>query len=154
MDANALWQGLLSVLFNPFLNTAVNFAWGIGDQGWLIWVKRVYLLLPVLAIIVGYWATILGLLTVPFRSDRRAFIAALLVTWWALGRGIFSFWGGTFKFVLVLIATIFNFMRLMVLGLWALAQDIMFMPLRAVGNLGESILNPGLPWIAVGLTFI
>ena len=154
MDANTLWQGLLSVLFNPFLNTAVNFAWGMGDETYFLWPKRIFLLLPVLAVIVGYWATILGLLTVPFRSDRRAFIAAILVTWWELGRGVFSFWGGTFKFVLVIIATVFNFIRLMILGFWALAQDILFMPLRAVGNLGDSILNPGLPWIAILLTFV
>lgn len=154
MDLNTAWQGLLSVLFLPFLNTAVSFAWGAGDEHWICWAKRLLLLLPVLAIILAYWTTIVGLLTTPFRSDRKAFIAAILVTWWELGRGIFSFWGGIFKFLLVLVATIFNFMRLMILGLWALAQDILFMPLRAAANVGESILNPGLPWIAIGLTLI
>jgi hypothetical protein len=154
MDANVAWQGLLSVLFLPFLNTAVIYAWGAGDVTWLCWAKRLLLLLPVLAIILSYWASILGFLTVPFRSDRKAFVAAILVTWWELGRGIFSFWGGIFKFALVFVATIFNFIRLMILGVWALAQDILFMPLRAAANVGGSILNPSLPWIAIFLTLI
>jgi hypothetical protein len=154
MDANTAWQTFLSVLFLPFLKTAVDFAWGSGDELWVACAKRVFLLMPVLAVILGYWTSIFGLLTVPFRSDRKTFVTAILVTWWELGRGIFTFWGGFFKFAFVLVATFFNFVRLMILGLWALAQDILFMPLRAIGNVGESILNPGLPWIAISLTLV
>ncbi|HUP56742.1 MAG TPA: hypothetical protein VM598_04765 [Bdellovibrionota bacterium] len=154
MDATSVWQGFLSVLFLPFLNSTVVWVWGAGDPIALAMAKRIFLMLPVLSLILAYWVTVLGMITVPFRADRRVFLVELLLVWWELGRGILTFWGGTFKFVLMLVSTIFNFVRLLIISVWVLIQDILFMPIRAAANVGESILNPGLPWIAVFLTLV
>lgn len=114
--------------------------------------KRVFLFLPVLAIVLGYWCTILSVLTVPFRSDRQQFVSALFVTWWDLGRATFTFWGGFFKFVFTLAVATFALARLLVVGTWVLVQDLLLIPFRVIANLGHNVLSPGIPWIAVTLT--
>jgi hypothetical protein len=152
MNISNFWELLLSVLFLPVLNNIIEFAWGSADPYWLMSIKRVFLLLPALALIVGYWTTIVSFLTVIIREKRKEFLATIFVTWWDLGRSIFAFWAGIPKSVLSLATTLFSFARLMIVGLWVLIQDLVLIPFRVLGNLAQSMLNPGVPWIAVGLT--
>lgn len=128
------------------------FCWGADDSIEISIVKRVFLVLPMCAIILGYWTSIVGLISVLFRSDRKTFLTALLVTWWDLGRAIFSLWAGTFKFSFHFIIAILNFVRLVILGIWILIQDIILTPFRVIRNVSHDVLNPNIPWLAVGLT--
>ena len=145
-------QLFLSILFLPVLSTAFFFAWGAEDAIWLMTVKRVFLMLPVCAVIIGYWTTIVGLILMLFRSDRRRFVTSILVTWWDLGRAIISLWGSIFKFFFHLVVALMSFFRLVVVGFWLTFQDIFLSPLYVVRNLGQGVLNPDVPWLAVALT--
>jgi hypothetical protein len=133
----------------------IAFAWGApSDPWWLMLLKRVFLLLPVGAIIAGLWASILCVLSVVVRQKRRDFFKAFLVTWWDLGKSIFSFWGGFFRFIFVLVNSLFGLIRVLVVGVWLFIQDILLVPFRLIKTVALNISAPGLPWIAVTLTFI
>ena len=92
---------LLSILFFPmfFQSAFIEFAWGAYDTFVLMIGKRIFLLLPTLAIILGCWATMACLLTVVIRANRQQFIIAMFITWWDMGKAIVSFWGGIFSFI-------------------------------------------------------
>lgn len=152
MGVEQVVQLFLSILFLPVLSTVFYFAWGAEDTLSIALVKRTFLLLPVGGIIVGYWCTIVGLVMVVFRSDRRRFVTSLVVTWWDLGRGILNLWGSTFKFFFHLVVALLNFARLILVGAWLILQDILLSPLYLVRNLGHGVLNPNVPWLAVALT--
>src|SRR5712691_11241600 len=101
IEANGIAQFILSVLLFPtfFQDLFLQFAWGAEDEFWIMVAKRLFLLLPALAVIAGCWVSIPSLLTVIFRHKRREFITALFITWWDFGKSIVSFWGGIFKFL-------------------------------------------------------
>ncbi|MFQ5510935.1 MAG: hypothetical protein ACE5EO_03715 [Candidatus Krumholzibacteriia bacterium] len=145
---------ILSILFFPmfFQNAFMRFAWGIGDQAWLMLAKRLFLLLPVCAIIVGCWASVACLMTVPVRQNRREFVTKLFITWWDLGKSIFSFWGGVFKMVLNVFAAALGLLRFAVLGLWSIVQDVLLAPFEFIRRVAQQVVSSPIPWIAVFLT--
>lgn len=149
-------QVVVSALFFPtfFENSMIAFAWGAGDLGWLMAAKRVFLLLPVGAIILSLWTSILCLLSVIVRQRRVEFFKAFLVTWWDLGKSIFAFWGGFLRFLIVLVNTLFTLLRVILTGIWLLIQDILLGPFRIIRTVALNIAAPGLPWIAVCFTLI
>lgn len=148
---NAL-QYLLSILILPILSTFISFAWGTDDPAWLYCLKRAFLLLPILAIILGYWVSVVSVLSLLIRGKKQIFFTAVLATWWDLGRAILMFWAGIFKFLLAFGIALFSVFRIIVVGLWVLIHDIVFIPFRVMLNIANSVLNPGVPWIAVILT--
>jgi hypothetical protein len=115
--------------------------------------KRVFLLLPVAASLVCLWLTVPSLLTVVVRQKRVEFLKAFCVTWWDFLKSVFAYWGGFFKFLLVLSSAIYGLARIMVLGVWFILQDILLVPFRLVRTVAKSVSTPGVPWIAVTLTF-
>ena len=153
-ESSGIVKVVLSVLFFPmyFQESFVSFAWSAGDQLWLMSVKRVFLLLPVMAVILGCWATIAGLLTVPIRQRRQEFVTLLFVTWWDLGKSILSFWGGLFRFLMVLVASVTGVVRLVALAAWALVLDVLLMPAHFLRQAAQSVVRSPVPWIAVALT--
>jgi hypothetical protein len=102
--------------------------------------------------LLGCWATIVGLLTVPVRQRRQEFVTALFVTWWDLGKSILTFWGGVFRFLMTLVASIAGLARMVVLAAWALVQDILLMPVHFLRQFAQSVVKSPVPWIAVVLT--
>jgi len=144
IETIALWQAVKS---------AVLFAWGAGDPFWLLAIKRVFLLMPLGAVILGYWTSVLSLPTIVVRAKRRTFISLVLVTWWDLARAIFTFWGGVFRFLLQLAISLMGTVQILVVGIWAMVQEIVALPLRMIRSVGSNVLSPGVPWIAVAMTF-
>jgi hypothetical protein len=144
IETIALWQPIKSALL---------FAWGAGDPTWLLATKRLFLLMPLGAIVLGYWTSVLSLPTVVVRAKRRNFVGLLLVTWWDLARAIFTFWGGVFRFLLQFALSLLGALQMIVVGLWAVVQELIVMPFRLIRDVGSNMLNPGVPWIAVGMTF-
>ncbi len=146
---------VLSFLFFPmfFQASFLDFAWGSYDSLGILIVKRLFILLPVLAIILGCWVTIACVLTVLIRNQRQQFIMSLFVTWWDLGKSIVSFWGGIFKFVFTFLVALIGLVKIIILGIWVIVQEIIFMPFRLVFNVGRSVVRSTVPWIAVFLTF-
>ncbi len=155
-EASGITSIILSILFFPtfFENQVVAFAWGAADPLGLMAAKRVFLLLPVSAVLLSLWVSTLCLLSVVVRQKRAEFIQAFLVTWWDLGKSIFAYWGGFFRFLFVLANSLFGLARVLLVGLWFFIQDILLVPFRLIRVVAVNISAPGLPWIAVALTFV
>ncbi len=153
-DNSGLVKWVLSILLFPtlFQEAFVLFAWGASDPFWVMMSKRIFLLLPVMAIILGCWLTAACTLTAVFRPNRQAFVMELFITWWDLGKSIAAFWGGVFKFVFTLFITLLSALKVAVLGIWALIQEVLLMPLRLLGNASRGVVGSNVPWIAVCLT--
>ena len=145
---------ILSVLLFPtlFQRLFLNFAWGAEDQIWMMILKRVFFLLPVLALILGCWLTVACLLTILIRQNRQDFARELFITWWDLGKSIFSFWGGIFVFLFNLFITILGLIKIAALSAWSLVQEIIIMPFRLLAHMGRNIVTSPIPWIAIVLT--
>lgn len=153
-ENGGLVKQVLSVLLFPtfFQEAFIKFGWGAADHFWLLLGKRVFLLLPILAFILACWLSIACLLTVLVRQNRREFINGVFISWWDLGKSVLSFWGGIFKFVLNLSWAILGFIKIVLLGIWSLIQEIVLMPFRLLGTSARSIVSSTVPWIAVSLT--
>jgi hypothetical protein len=153
-DTGSLVKFVLSILFFPmfFQNAFLEFSWGAYDPLILMVSKRIFLILPTLAIILGCWVTIACLLTVVIRQNRQQFLIALFVTWWDMGKAIVSFWGGIFRFFFYFMISLVGFLKILVLGLWSIIQEIIFMPFRLIGNMSKNVVSSSVPWIAFFLT--
>ena len=154
-ETSGFWKAVLSALFFPLLfqNDFINFAWGATEQFWVMTGKRVFFLLPVLAIILGCWVSIACLLTVLIRQNRREFLTSLLITWWDLGKSVVYFWGGIVKFFLNLVAAVVELGKIIVLGLLSLLQEVVYTPFRLFRSISRNVLSSPVPWVAVYLTF-
>ena len=156
LESNGILYYVMSALLFPlyFQNSFLVFAWGGGDVVWLMMAKRIFLLLPVLAVIFGSWVTILSVLSIIVRHDRRRFVLSLFMNWWDLGKAVVAFWGGVFKFVFFLAAGVLGLLKIFILALWSLIQEIIFMPFRILGTVGRGLVRSSIPWIAVFLTIL
>jgi hypothetical protein len=154
IDSNAIFQFVLYLFLFPnlFQGAFLQFAWGADDQFWIMLPKRLFLLLPALAVIASSWLCTPTLLTLIFRHKRGEFIMALFITWWDLGKAILFFWGGIFKFALNLVGAVVGMLKITVFGVWSVLQEILFLPFRVVRNAGKSVVASTIPWIAVFLT--
>src|SRR6266850_7842545 len=144
IETVALWQPM---------KVAFLFAWGAGDPFWLLAMKRLFLLMPLGAVVLGYWTSVLSLPTIVVRAKRRTFISLVLVTWWDMARAIFTFWGGVFRFLLRLALSVLGACQMLLVGTWAVLQELVSIPFRMIRSLGSNVLQPGVPWIAVCMTF-
>ena len=131
-EATGIWKVVLSILFFPlfFQNEFFSFAWGVGEPWPLRLVKWLFLLPAVLAFLLACWVTMASLITIPIRQNRSAFVTGLLITWWDLGRSVFAFWGGAFRFVFYLAAALLAVLKLIVIGVWAVLQDFILFPFQ------------------------
>ena len=154
--SDGLVKIILSILFFPmfFQGMFIDFSWGVGDPFWIMIAKRLFILLPALAIILGCWLSIVSALTVLFRQNRTKFVTALFITWWDMGKSIASFWGGIFKFVFVFIGALLGMLKVLIHSLWLIIQEIIFLPFRIISFLGQNVVSSSIPWIAVFFTLI
>lgn len=154
IDTGSILQFISWLLLFPtlFQGTILEFSWGSGDVILVLFLKRLFLVLPALAFIAGCWISIPSLISVIFRQKRREFINALFITWWDLGKSIVSFWGGIVKFVFVFLGAVVGLIRMVILSLWSVVVQIFVLPLRAVRSAGQNFVNSRIPWIAVFLT--
>jgi hypothetical protein len=154
-ESSGIWKVVLSVLFFPLLfqNGFIDFAWGAGDPFWVMAGKRVFALLPAMAIILGCWVTIACALTILVRQNRTEFATGILITWWDLGKSIVYFWGGILKFLLNLAVVIIELSKIVLLGLLSLLQEVIYTPFRLLRSVSRNVLSSPVPWIAVYMTF-
>ena len=147
---------VLSIVFFPMLfqEALVRFAWGAGETAWLLAAKRVFLLLPAAAIVVGAWATVASVISIPIRQNRHEFITAMFVTWWDLGKSILAFWGGAFRFVMELVVTLAGLLRMLMTALVAALYDVLLMPFAFLRHVAQGVARSPVPWIAVVLTMV
>lgn len=153
-ENSAMLKGLISALFFPLLfqEHFINYAWGAADSFWLMIGKRIFLLLPAFAIILGCWASIVCILTVIFRQNRRQFMTSLMITWWDLGKSIVLFWGGIIKFAFTMAVAIVEFLKIVLLSLWSIVEEILLIPFRALRSMSQNVFSSPVPWIAFYMT--
>jgi hypothetical protein len=147
---------VLSVVAFPMLfqSALIAFAWGAGDDPWLMIGKRVLVLLPACAVLVACWATVLSTVTIPIRSARHEFVTALFVTWWDLGKSVVSFWGGLFRLAVELMMAVLAIARVAAFAIWALIHDVVMLPFAFLRHVAGNVVRSPVPWIAVSLTLV
>lgn len=153
-DTGSITKFVLYILLFPslFQEAFIEFAWATGDPLVLMAAKRLFLLLPAFAFILGCWITIPALLTVVFRHNRKEFVISLFITWWDLGKAIVSFWGGIFRFLFYFVIALLELIKIVVLGIWSVIQMIFVMPFKMLGQASRRVVGSKIPWIAVFLT--
>ena len=146
-ETSGILKAVLAVLFFPlfFQESFVNFAWGAVDDFWVMFGKRIFLIMPVFAIILGCWISIACLLTVVIRQNRREFLTSLILTWWDLGKSIVMFWGGIIKFVFTFVVAVIEFLKITFLATWSLVQEIVFTPFRLIKSMSQNVLSSPVP---------
>ncbi len=147
-------RAIVSVVAFPMLfqSALIAFAWGAGDDTWLLVAKRIFMLLPVSAVVVACWASVLSVVSIPVRSARQEFTTALFVTWWDLGKSVLSFWGGAFRFAVELLLAILAVGRVGAFAVWALIHDMLMLPFAFLRHVAGNVVRSPIPWIAVTLT--
>lgn len=151
VDGPWKYVGLILTFPLLFQGPFLEFAWGAGDATELLFIKRLALLLPVLAIIGSCWLSIASGLTLVFRSDRGDFAQMLFVTWWDLGRAIIAYWAGIGKFFLTLAGWVYGFTKLVILGLTFALRDLFLLPIRVGLDVSSGSFKAGIPWPAIFL---
>lgn len=153
-DSGALTKYVLYILLFPslFQEAFIEFSWAAGDPMLLMVAKRLFLLLPAFAFILGCWITIPALFTVIFRQNRKEFVISLFITWWDLGKAIIYFWGGIFSFLFYFVIALLELLKVLVLGIWSAIQMVVVMPFKLVGQATRKVVGSNIPWIAVFLT--
>jgi hypothetical protein len=135
-----------------FQSALMAFAWGAGDETWLLIAKRVLVLLPACALLVACWSSVVSVLSIPIRSSRHEFITALFVTWWDLGKSVMLFWGGLLRFAVEVPLAAFAFVRVGAAAAWALVHDVLLLPFALMRHVAGNVVRSPIPWIAVCLT--
>ena len=154
-EASGAWKVILSLLFFPLLfqHHLLHFAFGADDLFWVAFLKRLFLFLPVLSIVLACWVTIPCVLSAVFRTQRTEFVITFFLVWWDLGKAIFSFWGGILKFRLVLTTAILAFLKLIAVGIWVLIQDLFFHTRPAPEEFGCECFRGGCSLDSTGADF-
>ena len=152
MESTEVFQLFMSVLMLPVFKDLFTFVTGGGDSMPIVMAKWFFLLLPVMAMIWAYWVTIVGVISLVVRPERRAFMTQVMMTWWDLGHSVLSYWSGIIKFAGRLIFFTMLCLRFTAVGLIFLVHDILMIPWRMMANVGGNVVAGGVPWIAVCLT--
>src|SRR5881392_3691847 len=116
-----------------------------GDSFWQIVGKFLLLFFPATVLVLGVWGTLFSLYTIPFRSGRGRFLAALLMSWWDAVRMAWFYWFGLARFLLVFVGSIWGLLRLGVGLFWRTVKSLVMSPFAM---LDSSSRQPGVPWIA------
>src|SRR5438445_491372 len=116
-----------------------------GSSFWEAAGKFLLLFFPATVLVAGVWGTMVSLYTIPFRSGRGRFLAALLMSWWDAVRMAWFYWFGLARFLLVFVGWILGLLRLAVGLLWRTLKNLVTSPFAM---LDSSSRQPGVPWIA------
>jgi hypothetical protein len=123
--------------------------WAIsGETGWIIALKGVTILLPAALLVASLWCTMASLYTLPFRSGRGGFLAALLMSWWDAGRMIWFYWAGLVRFAVVLLGWIWGLLKLAGSLVLRLIKFIFTQPFALLDWATHQYFQPGVPWLA------
>ena len=114
--------------------------------------KAVFLLPPLALLVVGIWSTMLGLYTVPFRSERGAFLTDLSLAWWDAGRSIWLYWAGVLRFAVVLAGWVWGMLKLAVSLVIRTLRAVVVSPMRFLDWSASRYFQPGVPWVAFLVT--
>jgi hypothetical protein len=151
------WKGFFELLVAPLncllpIHMDVLRAVWMADVWWIAMVKRFFLFMPAVAILIGLWCTLLTCYTLIFRNHRLNLLGTLLVLWWDVARSLWLFWAGMGKFVMVAFGTVCGFIRLATAIVLEMIREICELPFVLTGRFTASLRQPGVPWIAFLMT--
>ncbi len=147
------WQGAFNLLTAPIAwipdwhAGLVNFAW-YGSTLSEMLLKRVFLLLPILVVLVAAWTTMVSLYTLPFRSGRAGFMTATLMSYWDSARSIWLYWAGFLRLGVVLVGWMWGLIGVAVGFLLSVLKGAVRSPMMFLDWTTRSYFKPGMPWIA------
>lgn len=133
--------------------TFLTFGW-YADSVFGVLLRRFFLLMPILLLIVAVWSTMLSIYTLPFRANRAKFLTIIALGWWDTGRGIWFYWTGVMRFGALLVGWTWNLIALTARMLWIGLKGFLSAPLSIFDNISSRYLKPGVPWIAVMLLLV
>jgi hypothetical protein len=116
-----------------------------GSSFWEAFWKFLFLFFPTVVVVAGVWGTMVSLYTIPFRSGRGRFLAALLMSWWDVARMAWFYWFGLVRFLVVLLGSIWGLLRLGVGLSWRTLKQLVTSPFTLLDSTSR---QPGVPWIA------
>src|SRR6266446_760979 len=131
--APELLRGLSRLLVLPInallsvQSVLLTFSW-TGDHWAMVLLKRIFLYMPIIDIVVGLWCTLFTCYTLIFRGQRLNLLGTVLVLWWDVARGVWLFWGGVGKFMLVLFGAGWGLLRLTVGMTIELVREVVELP--------------------------
>jgi hypothetical protein len=110
--------------------------------------KVVFLLPPVLVVVVGVWATMGSVYTLPFRATRIRFITTLAYMWWDTGRSIWFFWVGVIRVLVLLVGWVWGLLKLGARIVVSTLKTTIESPFVVLDWTTQRYFKPGVPWIA------
>ena len=110
--------------------------------------KVVLLLLPLGVLVASLWCTMACLYTLPFRSGRGNFLAAILMSWWDAVRMTWFYWAGLLRFVAVVVAWVWMLLKLIGSLLGRFIKFLFLRPFALLDWATRQYFQPGVPWIA------
>jgi hypothetical protein len=117
-------------------------------------IKAMFLLLPLCLVVLGVWATVLSLYTLPFRSERSRYVSLLTLTWWDAGRSTWFFWAGVVRLAVVLAGWAWGLLQLTGRYLVGLLKSTAQSPFVLLDWTSRRYFKPGVPWLAFLLTLL
>jgi hypothetical protein len=141
---SGIWSGMSWILDLQQLVFGFVFS---GSPGVAV-LKAILLLLPAAVLIVGMWATMTSLYTLPFRSGRGYFLTALLMSWWDVGRMAWFYWAGMGRFLFVSLGWIGSLIRATARLVWNGIKGALNSPFAILDWTSRRYFQPGVPWLA------
>ncbi|MGH7537465.1 MAG: hypothetical protein ACREMF_02420 [Gemmatimonadales bacterium] len=153
------WRGAFQFLASPFAwildwqSTVLGFALS-GPSPAAVAAKAVLILGPTALLVAAIWCTMASLYTLPFRSGRGGFLAALLMSWWDAGRMTWFYWAGLVRFGVVLVGWVWGLVKLTGGLLVRLVKFLFMRPFALLDWATRQYFQPGVPWIAFVLILL
>ncbi len=111
-------------------------------------VRVLFLLPPALVLVVGVWATMASLYTMPFRANRVRFVTTMAFGWWDLGRSIWFFWVGVVRVLVLLVGWVWGLLRMAGRFVLHALRTVIESPFVVLDWTSRRYFQPGVPWIA------
>jgi hypothetical protein len=149
----AEWQGAMQVLLAPLQWNAswqgpvLRLAFSAASPA-LLALLIAGLLLPLLLMMAGSWATVTSLYTLPFRSGRGTFLTAMLLAWWDAARCVWLFWSGFARIAVALVGWVVGGLRFTLHLIKNVIVGALRSPLTLLDWTSRSYFKPGVPWLA------
>ncbi len=110
--------------------------------------RVLFLLPPALVLVVGVWATMASLYTLPFRANRVRFVTTMAFGWWDVGRSIWFFWVGVVRVLVLLVGWVWGLLRMAVRFVIHALRTMIESPFVVLDWTTRRYFQPGVPWIA------
>jgi len=118
----------------------------------VIVLKIIIILLPVLLFIVGIWITMASVYTILFRGSRIRFIGTMALAWWDILTSIWNYWIGSIRFIFLCIGWLWELIKLTIGAVIVGIVRLVTLPFKGAGEIARRYSQGGVPWVAVTIT--